>query len=356
MADDLPVVSIATGNTIGPYEILTPLGSGGMGDVYRAWDYRLQREVALKVVNNSGGDPDWQQRFLREARAIAALNHPNILTVHDVGIDSGTPYLVAELVEGETLRTVLNRGALPLDKALDIALQILDGLVAAHASGIVHRDLKPANIMVGKTGLVKILDFGLAKRMERATHAETAAEHRDLTEPGLILGTATYMSPEQARAEVVDIRSDQFSFGLILHEMLSGVKAFDRGSMVGTMAAILNESAPDLETLRPGIPPGLNWILERCLAKERDSRYVSTYDLYYDLRRISHQPSPKSAVPEPKVRKRRVGAVAAGVLSALCLPQCVLVVERARRRRLTKIQALSARHIRCFSGRAGMVS
>ena len=179
------MVSTATGKTIGPYEVLAPLGSGGMGDVYRAWDYRLQREVALKVVNNSGGDPEWQQRFLREARAIAALNHPNILTVHDVGIDSGTPYMVVELVEGDTLRAVLKRGALLLDKALDIAVQILDGLVVAHASGIVHRDLKPANIMVSKTGLVKVLDFGLAKRTEAESRALEGGEgsHRARLNP-----------------------------------------------------------------------------------------------------------------------------------------------------------------------------
>jgi eukaryotic-like serine/threonine-protein kinase len=297
-----------------------------MGDVYRAWDYRLQREVALKVVNNSGGDPDWQQRFLREARAIAALNHPNILTVHDVGIDSGTPYLVSELVEGETLRAVLKHGALALDKALDIAVQILDGLVAAHGAGIVHRDLKPANIMVGKTGLVKILDFGLAKRMEREARSEAAGGTKDLTEPGLILGTATYMSPEQARAEIVDIRSDQFSFGLILHEMLSGTAAFDRGSIVGTMAAILNEPTPSLEALRPEIPSGLSWILERCLAKERDARYASTYDLYYDLKRLRDRPIRTLAVQSTLTlpatgRKRRLSAVAAALT---CLPFVLL--------------------------------
>ena len=291
-----------------------------MGDVYRAWDYRLQREVALKVVNNSGGDPDWQQRFLREARAIAALNHPNILTVHDVGVDSGTPYLISEFVEGETLRSVLKRGALPLDKALDIAGQILDGLVAAHGAGIVHRDLKPANIMVGKTGLVKILDFGLAKRMEREARNEAAPDShapRDLTEPGLILGTATYMSPEQARAEVVDIRSDQFSFGLILHEMLSGKAAFDRGSIVGTMAAILNEPAPNLETLRPDIPTGLCWILERCLAKEREARYASTYDLFYDLKRVRERPVSGATTVKAAQKRRPFAAVAAALILSL---------------------------------------
>jgi serine/threonine protein kinase len=294
-----------------------------MGDVFRAWDYRLQREVALKTVNNSGGDPEWQQRFLREARAVAALNHPNILTVHDVGIDNGTPYFVTELVEGETLRSVLKRGTLPLDKALEIAVQILDGLVAAHASGIVHRDLKPANIMVGKTGLVKILDFGLAKRMERSERNESeraaAQGAKDLTEPGLILGTATYMSPEQARGEAVDIRSDQFSFGLILHEMLSGAAAFDRGSIVGTMAAILNEAAPDLERLRPELPSALIWMLERSLAKEREARYASTYDLYFDLKRLRERPAkaPSSVIAVSGKRRWVMAPALVALLAAL---------------------------------------
>jgi len=221
---------------IGPYEILAHLAAGGMGEVFRAWDYRLQREVAVKVVKNPGGDPEWQQRFLQEARAVGGLNHPNILTVHEVGVDGAAPYIVTELIDGDPLRSLLKSGALPLKKALDIAIQILDGLVAAHAAGIVHRDLKPANIMVTKAGLVKLLDFGLAKRIQAVPR-----QTKELTEPGLIIGTATYMSPEQARGEQVDIRSDQFSFGLVLYEMLTGAAAFDRGSAVSTLAAIVNE-------------------------------------------------------------------------------------------------------------------
>ncbi len=297
-------MSIAAATRIGPYEIVSALGAGGMGEVFRAWDYRLQREVAIKVVKNLSGDPEWQKRFLQEARAAGGLNHPNILTVHDVGVENGSPYLVTELIDGDSLRSLLKAGALPIGKAIDIAIQMLDGLAAAHRAGIVHRDLKPANIMITKAGLVKLLDFGLAKQINAA-----AGEHaQELTEAGLIMGTATYMSPEQARGEPVDVRSDQFSFGLILYEMLAGAAAFDRGSTVRTMAAILDEECHPISALNPDTPAPLGWIVERCLSKDRECRYASTFDLYYDLkllrdriRNLAPARTPRSVKPHSRI-------------------------------------------------------
>ena len=291
---------VAAGAHVGPYEILAPLGAGGMGEVLRAYDYRLQREVAVKIVKNVSDDPDRQRRFLQEARAAGALNHPNILTVHDVGVENGTPYLVTELVEGEPLRAVLHKSPMALKRALDLAVQIAEGLVAAHDAGIVHRDLKPANIMLTKTGLVKLLDFGLAKQIT----AKGGAEH-DHTQPGVIIGTATYMSPEQARGDAVDVRSDQFSFGLILYEMLTGSAAFDRGSAVSTMAAILNEECRPVEEMNPAVPLPLRWIVERCLAKDREQRYASTTDLLLDLKRVRDRLGELESKPA-KREKRRV--------------------------------------------------
>ncbi len=278
-------MTVAAGNRIGPYEIVSTLGEGGMGEVFRAWDYRLEREVAIKLVKASSADPEWQRRFLQEARAAGGLNHPNILTVHDVGLDNGVPYLVTELIEGESLRSLLKKGQLPLPKIIDFSLQILDGLSAAHRAGIVHRDLKPANIMLTKTGRIKLLDFGLAKQVS-PSHRD---QLKELTEPGLIIGTATYMSPEQARGEPVDIRSDQFSFGLILYEMLAGTPAFHRGSAVRTMAAIVGEQCGPLDAVNPDLPKPLLWIVERCLEKDRENRYDSTLDLRRDLSLIERR-------------------------------------------------------------------
>ncbi|HZQ55334.1 MAG TPA: protein kinase [Bryobacteraceae bacterium] len=303
-------MTVAAGNRIGPYEIVSSLGEGGMGEVFRAWDYRLQREVAIKLVKASSADPEWQRRFLQEARAAGGLNHPNILTVHDVGLENGAPYLVTELIEGESLRTILKKGRLPLPKIIDFALQIVDGLSVAHSAGIVHRDLKPANIMVTKTGRIKLLDFGLAKQVNAAP-GEQATE---LTEPGLIIGTATYMSPEQACGEPVDLRSDQFSFGLILYEMLAGTPAFDRGSAVRTMAAIMEEQCRPLDAINSEIPKPLLWIVERCLEKDRENRYDSTLDLRRDLSLIDRR-TRDLAGPASARKKSRPGK--AIVLSSL---------------------------------------
>src|SRR5579872_6940950 len=204
-------MSLKVGSKLGPYTISAMLGAGGMGEVYRAFDERLGRDVAIKILTEeASADRGLQRRFAFEARAASALNHPNILTVHDVGMEGNVPYIVSELVDGESLRTLIDRGPVPLQKALDIAVQVASGLAVAHNAGIVHRDLKPANLMLTKSGFAKILDFGLAKTV-RSNSPDTGATKTDTTSPGWILGTATYMSPEQARGGALDHRTDQFS-------------------------------------------------------------------------------------------------------------------------------------------------
>jgi serine/threonine protein kinase len=233
-------MSLSPGAGLGPYEILAPLGAGGMGEVYRARDKKLDRDVAIKVLPDSvASDPDSLARFEREAKAVAALSHPNILSIFDFGTQDGVSYAVMELLEGETLRGKLDAGPIPQRQAVDYAMQIAKGLSAAHEKGIVHRDLKPENLFVSKDGHLKILDFGLAKRVEQVppgkeTSAPTASGH---TQPGTVMGTVGYMSPEQVRGLPVDHRSDIFSFGAILYELLSGKRAFKRDTAADTMAA-----------------------------------------------------------------------------------------------------------------------
>jgi eukaryotic-like serine/threonine-protein kinase len=280
---------------LGPYEILTPLGAGGMGEVYRARDPRLNRDVAIKILRGDiASDDSRRARFEREAQTVAGLSHPNIVALFEVGNDAGVEYTVSELVDGEPLRAIMQPGgvrtALPLRRVVDLSTQLADGLAAAHAAGIVHRDLKPENVMVTRDGRVKILDFGLARQMAPTTasgspaldtvlHTQIASEN--LTSPGMVLGTAAYMSPEQARGQETDYRSDQFSFGLIVYEMVTGQAAFSRPSAVETMAAIVRDEAPPLESK---IPAPLRWVIERCLEKDPGQRFDSTRDLYQQLR------------------------------------------------------------------------
>jgi serine/threonine protein kinase len=267
-----------------------------MGEVYRAYDPRLHRDVAIKVLREDGAiDDNGRIRFEREARAVASLNHPNIVSVHDFGVANGKQYIVQELVEGESLRSLLKGKALPLRKLMDIGTQIADGLAAAHGAAIVHRDLKPENIMLAKDGRVRILDFGLARQGKTtpSIHREQdkdldvtatlAFDHglENVTHAGAILGTANYMSPEQALGKPSDYRSDQFSFGLILYELASGKRAFTRPSSVETLAAIVSDEAPALDER---LPPPLRWIIDRCLQKDPDQRYESTRDLHRELR------------------------------------------------------------------------
>jgi Tol biopolymer transport system component len=274
------------GARIGPYEVLAPLGVGGMGEIYRARDPRLGREVALKVLPEEfSADSDRLARFEREARSASALNHPHIVTVYDVGRADSLSYIAMELVDGRTLRELLASGAIPGKRAVSIAAQAADALAKAHSAGIVHRDLKPENVMVSKDGFVKILDFGLAKLMspavsETGSHAPTAI---DATRPGAVLGTVGYMSPEQARGGEVDFRSDQFSFGSILYEMASGRRAFHGDSAPETMSAIIRDEPESLARAAPAGPPPYRWIVERCLQKDPDERYASTRDLSREL-------------------------------------------------------------------------
>lgn len=254
-----------------------------MGEVYRARDSRLGRDVAIKILPaDVAADPGRRARFEQEARAVAALNHPNILGLYDIGSESGVAYIVTEFVAGETLSALLERGPLPVRKMLDIAVQIADGIAAAHAARITHRDLKPLNIMVGADGRVRILDFGLAKQAEVSLDPD-ATQVVGHTQPGMILGTVNYMSPEQARGAPTDYRSDQFSFGLILYEMAAGRRAFERPESVQTMSAIISEDAPPIEQ---HIPDPLRWVIDRCLAKDPADRYESSRDLFQNLRSL----------------------------------------------------------------------
>ena len=265
--------------TIGPYQLQGQLGAGGMGEVYRALDTRMGRQVALKILPEAmADDADRMRRFEQEARLAASLNHPNIMAIYDVGLDRHPPYIVSELVPGESLRAVIAKGPLAARRAVDVAAQIAAGLAAAHAAGIVHRDLKPENIMLTPEGTVKILDFGVARMQAPSTGG--GSDDVTKTIAGSVVGTAAYMSPEQARGEDVDRRSDQFSLGLVLYEMLSGRQAFARPSAIQTMSAIVEDDPPPLD--RPA-PTQLRGILERCLTKEREGRYESTRDLARDL-------------------------------------------------------------------------
>src|SRR5512146_1156470 len=274
---------------LGPYEIIAPLGAGGMGEVYRARDASLGREVAIKILPASySGDADRLRRFTQEAQAAAALNHPNILAIYSIGQEGELTYIVSELLEGETLRERLRGGPLPVRKALDYALQVAHGLAAAHDKGIVHRDLKPENIFVTGDGRIKILDFGLAKltRPEEAPSADHATMSA-ATEAGKVLGTVGYMSPEQVRGKAVDARSDLFSFGVILYEMLSGQRAFPGESSADILSAILREEPAELSATNRAIPPALQRIVRHCLEKNPQERFQSARDLAFQLADVS---------------------------------------------------------------------
>ena len=311
-------MTVSPRKQLGPYELLGLLGAGGMGDVYRARDTRLQRDVAVKVLPpRLSSDPARLDRFEREARSASALNHPNIVTIYEIGRSDSTSFIVMELVDGKTLRDLLHAGPLSLRKLLSTAGQLADGLAKAHAAGIVHRDLKPENVMVTSDGLVKILDFGLAKLTHPGSDRGESEEVRTIageTEPGLVMGTVGYMSPEQATGQPVDFRSDQFSFGSILYEMVTGKRAFERATTPETLAAIIREEPEPLPVLNPRAPSYLGWIVERCLAKEPHDRYAATEDLARELETLREHVTDLSTeirLPfEPPRRRRRWGAIA----------------------------------------------
>jgi len=305
--------ALVSGARLGPYEITAFLEAGGMGEVYRARDTRLDRHVAVKVLPRTlAGDRDRLRRFELEARAVAALNHPNILALYDIGVQDGTFYAVSELLEGRTLRHHLASGALTVRRVLEYAVQVARGLSAAHAQGVVHRDLKPENIFITKDGRAKILDFGLAKSLSPATPSSSTISNG--TEPGMILGTAGYMSPEQVRGENVNHLSDIFSFGAVLYEMLSGKRPFKRNTNLETMNAILNEDPPQVSILKPKIPPVLSRIVDRCLEKNQDERFYSARDLAFDLETISEVSS--SNIGNANSRRQPIRFLLAALLFA----------------------------------------
>jgi len=328
-------MALASGTKLGPYEILSALGAGGMGEVYRARDPRLGREVAIKVLP-SGSAPDSERlrRFEQEARATAALNHPNILAVFDVGSQDHSPYIVSELLEGETLRARLNSGPLAVRKAVDYAQQIARGLALAHDHGIFHRDLKPENIFITSNGQVKILDFGLAKLTmpePGATGISAQATLDSVTGSGVLLGTLSYMSPEQCRGAAIDARSDIFSFGAVLYEMISGKRAFRGDTPADTISSILKEEPPDLATAGRDVPPLLERIVHHCLEKDPSARFQSARDIAFALEALSSISSSATAVMStpaiaaPETRKRWLVPSLLGVIALLVASVALLL-------------------------------
>ncbi len=306
-------MTLSAGTRLGPYEILSPLGAGGMGEVYRARDDRLRREVAIKVLPTSfATDPDRLRRFEQEAQAAGSLNHPNITAVHDIGSHEGAPYIVTELLEGETLRSKLAGGLLPNRKAIEYAIQIAQGLAAAHDKAIVHRDLKPENLFVMKDGRVKILDFGLAKLVVPEPASDEATEAPTLTavsEAGIVMGTVAYMSPEQVQGLPADTRSDIFAFGSVLYEMLSGERAFQRGSAAHTMSAVLTDEPPSLSVTNQSISPGLERVMRHCLEKSPEERFQSAHDIAFALREVSSRSAPVRAARQAPTGPRSLAVL-----------------------------------------------
>ncbi len=323
-------MSLSPGSRLGPYEIVAALGAGGMGEVYRARDSRLGREVAVKVLpGDLSTDQDRVRRFEQEARSASALDHPNIITIYDIGSADSTLYIAMQYVEGKTLRELLSSGPLPTKKVLEISVQIAEGLAKAHAAGIVHRDLKPENVMVSKDGFVKILDFGLAKltapqNEEQLSELPTAMAD---TRPGMVMGTVGYMSPEQASGKALDFRSDQFSFGSILYELSTGKRAFQRSTTAETLTAIIREEPEPVGAVNPRAPAPLRWIVERCLAKDPDERFGTTRDLARDIASLRDHLSDAVVVSgeaqaaAPAARRMRLWPFlfGAGLLAAVAL-------------------------------------
>jgi Tol biopolymer transport system component len=339
-------MTLASGSRLGPYEIVGQIGAGGMGEVYRAKDPRLGRDVAIKVLPASfSADADRLRRFEQEAKAAGVLNHPNITAVHDIGSHDDAPYVVQELLEGDTLRSVLAGGKLSPRRAVDYGVQIARGLAAAHEKGIVHRDLKPENVFVTKDGRLKILDFGLAKLTQvDAPDSPTTnlpTESRG-TEPGVVLGTIGYMSPEQVRGRPADARSDIFAFGAILYEMLSGNRAFRGDSAADTMSAILREDPPDLSVTNQSISPGLERIVRHCLEKNPEQRFHSASDIAFDLEALSGTSGTRSA-PGIERPTRRALRWALGGLAGLLLVAGAYRVGTGRRHAASGSAPLRAR-------------
>ncbi len=359
---------LAPGFKLGPYEILGPLGTGGMGEVYRARDTRLARDVAIKIIPESlARDPDRLRRFEQEARAVAALNHPNILAIHDIGEQAGIPYLVSELLEGQTLRAQLDSGPLSARKSTEYAIQVAQGLAAAHEKNIIHRDLKPDNIFLTREGRAKILDFGLAKLAANDSTPNSDAAFRTLTslptEAGVVMGTVGYMAPEQVRGAAVDPRTDIFAFGAVLYEMVSGKRAFQRDSAVETMTAILKEDPPDLnEALHP-VPQGLERIIRRCLEKQPDQRFQSAKDLAFALEAVTGATTSKTLAANVAAADSAAAAQAiksptanwkwilAGLLAGIALTSAIAFLLRPKPRAVPTFTRLTFDQATVIRGR-----
>ncbi|HEV8658401.1 MAG TPA: protein kinase [Thermoanaerobaculia bacterium] len=324
---------LSDGAKLGRYEIIALLGAGGMGEVYRARDPRMDRDVAIKILPATfSTDPERLRRFEQEARAAGALNHPNLITVHELGTHDGGPFIVSELLEGETLHTRLSASALPLRRTLDYAMQIARGLAAAHEKGIVHRDLKPENLFITRDGRVKILDFGLAKLKAPREDLRSAAPTDQQTHPGTIVGTAGYMSPEQVSGLPVDHRSDLFSFGSIVYEMITGRQAFQRSSGVETMNAVLKEEPPELSEVQPTTPPALDRVIRHCLEKHPEARFQSARDLAFDLEAISDPSTPSGSRQRVAAQRRRLVPILLALIVAAAIAAVIFYAGRASRK------------------------
>jgi Tol biopolymer transport system component len=333
-------MSLVPGVRVGPYEILAFVGAGGMGEVYRARDARLGRDVAIKLLPAAlSDDPDRLRRFEQEARAAAALNHSNILAVHDIGTQDGAPYIVSELLEGETLRERLHSGPVPMRKTIDYAIQIARGLAAAHDRGIVHRDLKPENIFICSDGAVKILDFGLAKLTQadgRSGGASAVATAAPDTLPGVVVGTVEYMAPEQVRGQSTDHRADIFSFGTILYELLASHRPFRGDTAADVMSAVLRQEAPDLPVAERHIPPALVRIVDRCLQKSPAARFQSAGDLAFALEALSAHSGTTDALKAastPARRPQRLPWAVAALLAVALIAAAAVAAALYRRDR-----------------------
>src|ERR1017187_6520689 len=323
------------GQSLGHYRIVEKLGQGGMGTVYRALDTRLGRPVAIKALPPEAvADPERTKRFMLEARAASALNHPNIVTIYDIVTEDGIDFIAMECVEGKTLQQLIGRKGLPLGEALEYAVQITDALATAHAAGIVHRDLKPSNIIVTGKGLVKVLDFGLAKLTEPSGSDDVASTQTLLTHEGAVMGTVAYMSPEQAEGKKVDARSDIFSFGSGFYEMLTGQRAFQKETRTATLSAILRDEPKRLQETRPHIPRGVERVLSLCLRKDVRRRFQHMDDLSIALDALREESDSGRFVEELPALGKRAGqrrhrlSIAAGLV--LLLAAGILVWLRVR--------------------------
>src|SRR3984893_14144094 len=351
---------LAAGTRFGPYEILSSIGAGGMGEVYRARDTRINRIVAIKVLPPHLADrAELRERFEREAKTIASLNHPHICTLFDIGRQDGIDYLVMEYLEGETLAHRLEKGALPLEQVLQYAIEVSDALDKAHRKGVTHRDLKPGNIMLTKMGM-KLLDFGLAKLRQDAAPVTPISELPTLNDPltaqGTILGTLQYMAPEQLEGKEVDARTDIFAFGAVVYEMATGKKCFEGKSQASLIAKILETDPPPISSLQPMTPLALDRVVKRCLAKDRDERWQTARDLEVELKWIVESSGQtaaiSTAVAAHKTWRKTLAGVAAGVVACVMVSIAAWMLKPAPARPVTRFAMSLPPGLRLIGGQS----